>query len=129
MLLKYRMRIPQVMSNDTGKESLRTNEEMTQEEMDKWAYELWASGYQNCDLTYLEGNEVITLKDVMVGLEPEQTIYNILEKYKFIFIITGEGAIGNTDNDRLMVLNTHYVINLDLKDYGLNSDPQGICHS
>ena len=65
----------------------------------------WEENYQKCDITYLEGNNVIALKSVRVNVL--KNLYRALDD-KFIFVLTG---------DRCMVLNTNYIINIDVKGY------------
>lgn len=90
-------------------------EEMTPEEQKKWEEDIkehdeymslkWEENYQKCDITYLEGNNVIALKSVRVNVL--KNLYRALDD-KFIFVLTG---------DRCMVLNTNYIINIDVKGY------------
>lgn len=95
-------------------------EEQWMKDMDDYAYRLWSTGYQQCDLTYFDGEDVITWKDVRVGKDDDKTIYHTLENDKFLFVIRGDGASGDTDDDRLVILNTSSVIHLDITDYGMS---------
>ena len=101
---------------ETVKEGI--TKEQWEEYMEKWDDyhdSIWEEDYQMCDITYLiENSHMITLEGARVNVLT--SLYRALDD-KFIFVITGDGSLGETDEDRCVALNTNYIISIDLKGY------------
>ena len=95
------------------KEDYLKKEEM-EKEMDDYMFSTWEENYQMCDITYLENGHMVILEGARVNVLTD--LYRALDD-KFIFVITGRGSLGEDDEDRCVVLNTNYIVSINLKGY------------
>tara|TARA_R110002020_G_scaffold181654_4_gene376789 strand:- start:356 stop:718 length:363 start_codon:yes stop_codon:yes gene_type:complete len=100
-------------------------------EQDKYVLELIETGHQVCDLTYFDGEKVITLLHVHIKKDSDHTIYYTLENKKFLDVTVYDYLHNNgydmgydidkqEQTSKELILNTSSIIHLDVSCFGIH---------